>query len=189
MKKSIITLLTQDHDTAILPRPCFFEANWDLPRKATHVYLSDLDGVDAAKEAFHLTNCPFDYLSEVQQACVLDYRGPALSVGDIVEVRPVVAGGEEQVERFLCSSHGWEQKLPLNPVVSPLFDEFVKVDHAALNTGLQCFLDEVKGFLEEQTDRDNCNCTELGWWGDGHTISCRCATAKDLLTKLEGGAK
>jgi len=67
-------------------------------------YKSSLDGEEAAEEAFHLTNAPEDYLDEDQKRLLkrLEFKGPSLSVGDVVRVEPIVR--TSLPEYFLCKS-------------------------------------------------------------------------------------
>ena len=72
-------------------------------------YRSKFTGEEAAEEAFHLTNAPDELLEEDQKAFLkeLDFRGPSLSVGDVVRVAPVV--DKKFSEYYICKSFGWEK--------------------------------------------------------------------------------
>lgn len=85
--------------------------NWYQDREVGLTYVSDLQGEAAAEEAFHLTNAPADYLSESQQEmlALLDYKGPSLSVGDVVRVEPYPKKHSTPADYYLCKSFGWEK--------------------------------------------------------------------------------
>lgn len=84
--------------------------SWNVSREPGFSYESELEGEHAAEEAFHLTNAPLDYLNDEQQNILKeqDFKGPALSVGDIVRVATFVRG-QKMPEYFLCKSYGWEK--------------------------------------------------------------------------------
>ena len=85
--------------------------NWHIDRQDGFTYVSDLDGKDAAEEAFHLTNAPTECLDEKQQYILqlADFKGPSLSVGDIVRVAPYIKPSSTSPEYYLCKSFGWEK--------------------------------------------------------------------------------
>jgi len=85
--------------------------NWLQYREAGVSYDSNLDGEAAAEEAFELTNAPLEYLNESQQELLksLEFKGPSLSVGDVVRVDPLIFWGPKLPEYYLCKSHGWEK--------------------------------------------------------------------------------
>jgi hypothetical protein len=60
-----------------------------------------------AEKMFHLTNAPEECLSDEDQEIMANanYRGPSVSVGDVVRVEYGLV-----LEEFLCLSYGWEQK-------------------------------------------------------------------------------
>lgn len=106
MVKSIITLYRLSWDSSInLER----REEWYLDRTEGMTYVSKLKGEEAAEEAFHLTNAPDECLEEEQKALLkqLDFRGPCLSVGDIVRVAPAVHTGVS--DYYICKSFGWEK--------------------------------------------------------------------------------
>lgn len=83
---------------------------WYRDRTLGLMYTSKYDGEKAAEEAFELTNAPEDYLEEEQQELLkrLDFKGPSLSVGDVVRVEPIVRGSSLP-EYYICKSFGWEK--------------------------------------------------------------------------------
>jgi len=84
--------------------------NWYVARDSGFSYKSKLNGEKAAEEAFHLTNAPDEYLKDEQKQILEEqhFKGPSLSVGDIVKVEPIVRGSKLP-EYFLCKSFGWEK--------------------------------------------------------------------------------
>ncbi len=77
-----------------------FVAGLYSKRSAT-IDVGDLEGEDAAEEAFDLTNNPYR-----QDERVVKYgRGQSLSSGDIVEVTGPVNG----TEYWVCLSFGWSK--------------------------------------------------------------------------------
>jgi hypothetical protein len=84
---------------------------WYKDRESGISYLSELRGEAAAEEAFHLTNAPTEYLTESQQEMLkaLDFKGPSLSVGDIVRVEQYPKQHSTPAEYYLCKSFGWEK--------------------------------------------------------------------------------
>ena len=64
----------------------FFTSDWTLPRKHVYTYLTEAKGERAAEQAFHIFNAPECMLQEWQKFIAKGYRGPSLSVGDVVEV-------------------------------------------------------------------------------------------------------
>ena len=99
MKK--IELWIQDWDKMDILGIRGFEADWGIPRTLRCVYFTTLEGEAAAEQAFHLTNAPKEILSDGEKWMIRDYRGPCLSVGDVVKV--------DEVE-YLCASTGWEKR-------------------------------------------------------------------------------
>lgn len=86
-----------------------FVGDWDLTRTiAFKVSLeAPADGnLEAlAEKVFHLTNAPSECLSEEDQALIKGYKGPSLSVGDVVVVKD-----NDVFHRFLCLPCGWEKR-------------------------------------------------------------------------------
>lgn len=82
---------------------------WFLNRTEGMSYLTKKDGKKAAEEAFHLTNAPDECLTAKQKTLLrsLDFKGPSLSVGDIVKVTDVVKKKESVY--YMCKSFGWEK--------------------------------------------------------------------------------
>lgn len=84
--------------------------NWYESRVMGFRFRSELEGEKAAEEAFHLTNAPDEILTEEQMALRGDFKGPSLSVGDIVQVTPVVVDfNSYSTKYYLCKSQGWEK--------------------------------------------------------------------------------
>jgi len=84
--------------------------NWFVVREPGFSYKSKHAGEEAAEEAFHLTNAPDECLEEDQKQLLKEqnFKGPSLSVGDVVRVEPVVRGFKLP-EYYLCKSFGWEK--------------------------------------------------------------------------------
>lgn len=69
-------------------------------------------GEAAAELAFHLTNAPEECLKEDQVNLLkeLQFKGPSLSVGDIVRVAPYLQNCNSALpEYYMCKSFGWEK--------------------------------------------------------------------------------
>lgn len=81
--------------------------NWYNSRVEGMTYISSLEGEAAAEECYHLTNAPTELLSDEQQLILSEqhFKGPSLSVGDIVRVQPLT----KPTQYFLCKSFGWEK--------------------------------------------------------------------------------
>ena len=81
--------------------------NWHNTRVEGMTYISSFEGEAAAEECYHLTNAPSELLSEEQQSILNEqhFKGPSLSVGDIVRVQPLT----NHNQYFLCKSFGWEK--------------------------------------------------------------------------------
>lgn len=91
----------QDLDAEDRPGYQYFTSDWSLPRKHRYTYLTDAKGMGAAEEAFCIFNAPKDWLKEWQKDIALSYKGPSVSVGDIVEVDGV---------EYLCTSSRWQTR-------------------------------------------------------------------------------
>lgn len=85
--------------------------NWMYHRRERLSYHSSKEGEQAAEEAFELTNAPEDYLTPEQLDLLksLKFKGPSLSVGDIVRVEPYIRQHSTPAEYYLCKSFGWEK--------------------------------------------------------------------------------
>jgi len=84
---------------------------WFLDRAEGISYASPLEGEQAAEEAFHLTNAPLECLDERQQDLLgeLNFKGPSLSVGDVVRVESYIKQHSTPAEYYICKSFGWEK--------------------------------------------------------------------------------
>lgn len=84
--------------------------NWYRSRVEGLTYFSKLKGEEAAEEAFHITNAPEELLNEEQQTLLkmMDFKGPSLSVGDVVRIDPYVKKRSTGAQYYLCKSVGWE---------------------------------------------------------------------------------
>ena len=82
---------------------------WFVYREEKVNYKSSLSGEKAAEEAFHLTNAPEECLEDDQKELLksLNFKGPSLSVGDVVRVEPIVR--TSLPEYYICKSFGWER--------------------------------------------------------------------------------
>ena len=81
-----------------------FTSDWNLPRTDKHSYETEMSGEDAADEAFRITNCP--WLSEDEISKLGSYRGPSLSVGDVVQIE----SEDGTTEQYLVCGCGWESR-------------------------------------------------------------------------------
>jgi len=85
---------------------------WFVGRESGMSYYTDLSGKEAAEEAFVLTNAPSEFLTEEQKQILKEenFKGPSLSVGDIVRVESVFRFNTNSFpEYYLCKSFGWEK--------------------------------------------------------------------------------
>jgi len=107
MKKTEITLFRLPWNVSTLRNE---RENWFQDRVSGLSYYTDLEGEQAAEEAFHITNAPEDYLTDDQKEVLLkhNFKGPSLLVGDVVRVESVVRG-RDLPEYYLCKSFGWEK--------------------------------------------------------------------------------
>ncbi len=85
--------------------------NWFQNRTQGLTFDSLQEGEKAAEEAFHLTNAPIECLEENQKELLetLQFKGPSLSVGDVVRVEPYLKQHSTPCEYYLCRSFGWEK--------------------------------------------------------------------------------
>ena len=86
--------------------------NWFEDRDSHISLVCEETGEKAAELAFHLTNAPEEYLNEDQKTFLkmIDFKGPSLSVGDIVRVAPYLQNSNSALpEYYLCKSFGWEK--------------------------------------------------------------------------------
>jgi hypothetical protein len=86
---------------------------WEVTRRVIASYQTALGGEDAANQAFKIFNAPPEDLDPNEREILGDFRGPSLSVGDIVEVHPPT-DSKEKAMAFLCESMGWDSK-EINP--------------------------------------------------------------------------
>lgn len=82
---------------------------WFQDRHEVFHYRSEVEGEKAAEEAFHITNAPDECLTDEQKAIIEmnDFKGPSLSVGDVVRVKSSKSG--VLPDYYLCKSFGWEK--------------------------------------------------------------------------------
>jgi len=71
-------------------------------------YISDKTGKAAAKEAFHISNCPYESLNEQEQGIRILLKGRSLSVGDIVTVMNIKDALPIR-KHYLCCEEGWKE--------------------------------------------------------------------------------
>lgn len=85
--------------------------NWFQNRAQGITFDSLQEGEKAAEEAFHLTNAPLECLEDEQKELLekLQFKGPSLSVGDVVCIEPYVKKHSTPCEYYLCQSFGWEK--------------------------------------------------------------------------------
>jgi hypothetical protein len=83
--------------------------DWFQERQEVFHYRSELEGEKAAEEAFHITNAPDECLTDDQKMIIAlnEFKGPSLSVGDVVRVRPNSISVLPSY--YLCKSFGWEK--------------------------------------------------------------------------------
>ena len=107
MKKSRITIYKLPWGNSFLED----RENWFQDREEGLSYDSQLSGEEAAEEAFHLTNAPEDYLEEDQKRLLqrLEFKGPSLSVGDVVRVDSYIKKHSTPASYYICKSFGWEK--------------------------------------------------------------------------------
>ena len=101
IKKNLVEISIQDFDK-IADRRNGFTACWELPRKFATWYYTELEGEEAAEEAFHILNAPDELLSEDQRYKKGDYNLTSLSVGDLVTIN--------ETEEYLCTGTGWQKR-------------------------------------------------------------------------------
>jgi hypothetical protein len=105
VNKSLITIYQQPWES----RNWDSREDWLVERLEGISYKSDLCGEAAAEQAFHLTNAPENCLNDEEKILFksLNFKGPSLSVGDVVRVEPIVR--TSLPEYYLCKSFGWEK--------------------------------------------------------------------------------
>lgn len=91
-----------------------FSEDWTLVRRPLHQYNTKLKPEQAKEEAFHLTNMPEELIPEEDLPKLKGFRGPSLSVGDIVQTE-----AEGKCTHFLCTGMGWESKEVEIPLPGP----------------------------------------------------------------------
>jgi len=75
----------------------------NLPREVVFEYYSNLYEEAAAEEAFVITNAPDECLTQEQLQMREGYKGPCVSVGDMIEV----VSDEGTTDRYICDHSGW----------------------------------------------------------------------------------
>lgn len=100
-----VQIFTQDFDKNIgsEPRRFSFEPTFGLHRKLAAHYDTKEEFEPAAEEAFRLTNQP------ERVGPLADYRGPSLSVGDVVVLFHYRTC---TTDVFLCDRFGWKRVEP-----------------------------------------------------------------------------
>ena len=91
--------------------------DWYIDRQEVFLFHSEQTGEQAAEEAFHLTTAPEEILTEDQKATLAmnDFKGPSLSVGDVVKITSYPRDPSKLPDYYLCKSFGWE-KFTGNPI-------------------------------------------------------------------------
>jgi hypothetical protein len=101
-----IKVFVQDYKAIEAEGKFPLQEDWTLQRKLVAEYTSELFKEAAAEEAFKIFNAPEEVLDEREKDILKNYRGPSLSVGDIVEVHsPGVSA-----TAYLCASTGWKTR-------------------------------------------------------------------------------
>jgi hypothetical protein len=82
---------------------------WYQAREHGFEFTCEHDGEEAAEHAFFITNAPLELIDSdtVEKYGLDDFRGPSLSVGDIVRVEDYVT--RKMPDYFLCKTIGWEK--------------------------------------------------------------------------------
>ena len=85
--------------------------DWSIDREEVFLFPSEQDGEAAAEEAFHITNAPDECLTDEQKGIIAmnDFKGPSMSVGDVVKVTSYPRIPSEMPDYYLCKSYGWEK--------------------------------------------------------------------------------
>jgi hypothetical protein len=86
--------------------------DWFIDRVQHISFDCEEKGEAAAELAFHLSNAPEECLEEDQKRLLkrLEFKGPSLSVGDIVRVAPYLQNSNSKLPvYYLCKSVGWEK--------------------------------------------------------------------------------
>lgn len=85
--------------------------DWFQTRVELFRFRTDLEGEKAAEEAFHITNAPEEILTEQQKEILKEnsFKGPCLSVGDVVRVSSSSRPPGTHPDYYLCKSQGWEK--------------------------------------------------------------------------------
>lgn len=109
-----VTIFSQDFKK----NPQGFIESWDLQRKPTLEYHTKTEPDKAAEEAFGLLNMPTELLSKEDLIKTKGFRGPSLSIGDVVQTEK-----EGKILLFLCTGNGWEKKEIDKPLPGPAKDE------------------------------------------------------------------
>lgn len=99
--KNLVEISVQDFDKIVDGRNAF-TACWELPRKFAVWWYTDLEGEEAAEQAFHILNAPDEFLTDTDRYKKGDYVGPSLSVGDLVTIN--------ETEEYLCVGTGWQKR-------------------------------------------------------------------------------
>ena len=83
--------------------------NWYRDRFEVFEFTTSKKGTKAAQEAFVITNAPEEILTKSQKQILKEnnFKGPSLSVGDIVRISSKLT--QDLPEYYLCKSHGWEK--------------------------------------------------------------------------------
>ena len=107
MKCTTVTIYKLTWDVNYLE----YRENWYHPRVESLSYQTNTIGENAAEEAFHITNAPDDYLEEYQKLLLeeIEFKGPAVSTGDVVRVDTLPKCQAQPAEYYLCKSVGWEK--------------------------------------------------------------------------------
>jgi hypothetical protein len=97
------------------------QKSWLVPRKNIPIaYTTEFEGERAAEEAFHLMNAPVELLGSKALNILRNWRGRALSTGDVVGVRTPV-----KTQYYMCKSTGW-QELAETKISNKEFEQYIQ---------------------------------------------------------------
>jgi hypothetical protein len=113
--KSLVKIYIQDYNKIASANKFPLHADWNLERNLKKEYKTDLVGIDAAEQAFKIFNK--ENLTQKEREILGDYNAPSLSVGDVVEVHPLLDHKEKSTAMamkkptaYLCDSFGWKER-------------------------------------------------------------------------------
>lgn len=106
-----VIIFVQDHNHPDNQNKRFFEPDWSLIRKPLLEYKTKLSADKAPKEAFNLTNMPMEFVPESDLPKLKGFRGPSLSIGDMVQTQE-----NGKCAQHLVTPSGFERQDVKNPL-------------------------------------------------------------------------